>query len=134
MKFAVHVKKKGRITPLRHALLSHHHVNHYAVSLITFQITHVIDNDSIVETLKEMQNKCLINTFYRPTEASNTTSKTPQSILSQSETPPAEENHFITINDSINKPIPPFLNRSLPATPIIEPNTTPRVFSIVNFS
>ena len=92
MKFAVHAKKKRRITPLRHALLSHHHVNHFAVSLITFQITHVIDNDSIIETLKEMQNKCLINTFYRPTEASNTTSKTPQSILSQSETPPAEEN------------------------------------------
>ena len=40
---------------------------------------HNIDNDWIIETLKEMQNNGLINKFYRPTEASNTTSKTPES-------------------------------------------------------
>ena len=67
---------------------------------------HNTDNDSILETLKEMQNKGLINNLYRPIEASNITSKTPQSTPSQSKTPPAEENNFIniidiTINDSI---------------------------------
>ena len=95
---------------------------------------HNIDNDSIIETLKEIQNKGLINKLYRPKEASNTTSKTPQSTPSQSKTKPAEENHFITINDSIDKSIPPLLNRSFPATPIVEPNTTSRVLSIGNFS
>ena len=40
---------------------------------------HNIDNDSIIKTLKEMQNKGLINKLYRPIDASNTTSKTPQS-------------------------------------------------------
>ena len=70
---------------------------------------HNIDNDSIIETLKEIQNKGLINKLYRPKEASNTTSKTPQSTPSQSKTKPAEENHFITINDSVNKSIPPSL-------------------------
>ena len=96
--------------------------------------THNIDNDSIIETLKEMQNKGLIKKLNRPIEASNTTSKTPQSIPSQSKTPPAEENHCITINDSINKSIPSSLNRSLPATPIVKPNTTPRVLSTGNSS
>ena len=96
--------------------------------------SHNIESDSIIETLKEMQNKDLINKPYRPIEASNTTSKTPQSTHSQFKTPPAEENHFITINDSINKSIPPSLNRSLPATPIVEANTTPRVLSIGNSS
>ena len=81
-----------------------------------------------------MQNKGLINKLYRPIEASNTTSKTPQSTPPQSKTPPAEENHFITINDSINKSIPPSTNRFLPATPIVEQNTTPHVLSIGNSS
>ena len=98
---------------------------------------HNTDNDSILETLKEMQNKGLINNLYRPIEASNITSKTPQSTPSQSKTPPAEENNFIniidiTINDSINKSTPPSLNRSLPATQFVEQNTTPRVLSIGN--
>ena len=39
---------------------------------------HNIDNDSIIKTLKEMQNKGLVIKLYRPTEANNTTSKTPQ--------------------------------------------------------
>ena len=91
---------------------------------------HNIDNNSITETLNEMQNKGIIDKLCRPIEASNTTSRIPQSTLSQSKTPPAEENHFITINNSINKSIPPSLNRSLPATPIVGPNTTPRIFSI----
>ena len=91
-------------------------------------------NDSIIDNLKEMQNKGLINKLYRPIEASNTTSKTPQSNLSQSKTPLVEENNFITINDSIDKSILPSLNRSLPATPFVEPNTTPRVLPIGNSS
>ena len=91
---------------------------------------HNIDN----ETLNEIQNKGLINKLYRPIEATNTTSKTAQSTPSQSKTPLAEENHFIIINDSINKSIPPSLNRSLPATPIVEPSTTPPVLSICNSS
>ena len=95
---------------------------------------HNIDSDSIIETLKEMQNKGLINNLYRPIEASNTTSKTPRFTPSQFKTPPAEENHFITINDSINKSIPPSLTRSLPATPFIEPNITPRALAIGNSS
>ena len=67
---------------------------------------HNTDNDSTIETPKEMQNKDPINKLYRPTEPSNTTSRTPQSTTSQSKTPTAEENHFITINGSINKYIP----------------------------
>ena len=63
-----------------------------------------------------------------------TTSKTPQSTPSQSKTLPAEKSHFITINDSINKSIPPSLNRTLPATSFVEPNTTPPVLSIGNSS
>ena len=85
---------------------------------------HNLDNDWIIETLKEMQNNGLINKFCRPSEASNTTSKTPESTTSQSKTPPAEENHFITINDSINKSILPSLNRSVPATLFVDLNTT----------
>ena len=81
-----------------------------------------------------MQSKDLINKLYRLIETNNTTWKTPQSTPSQSKTPPAEEKHFITINDSINKSITPSLNRSLPATPIVEPNTTLRVLSIGNSS
>ena len=81
-----------------------------------------------------MQNKGLINKLYRPIEAKNTTSKTLQSNLSQYKTPPFEEKHFITINDCINKSIPPSLNRSLAATPFVEPNTTPRVLPIGNSS
>ena len=38
---------------------------------------HNIDNDSIIKTLKEMQNKGVVNKLYRPIEANNTTSKTP---------------------------------------------------------
>ena len=95
---------------------------------------HNIDNDSIIETLKEMHSKGLINKLYRPIKANNTTLKIPQSTPSQSKTPPAEESHFITINDSIKKSIPPSLSRSLPANPIVEPNTTPRVLSIGNSS
>ena len=91
-------------------------------------------NDSIIDNLKEMQNKGLINKLYRPIKASNTTSKTPQSNLSQSKTPLVEENNFITINDSIDKSILPSLNRSLPATPFVEPNITPRVLPIGNSS
>ena len=88
----------------------------------------------IIETLKEMQNKGLIKKLYRPIEANNIISKTPQSTLSQSKTPPSEENHFITIMHTIillmivYKYIPPSLNRSLAATPIVEPNTIPHVF------
>ena len=118
-----------------------HYVSKISKKLVTADISnclcnigvHNIDNYSIIETLKEMQNESLINELYKPIEASNTTSKTPQSTPSQSKTPPAEENHFITINDSVNKSIPPFINRSLPATPIVELNTTLR-FSIGNSS
>ena len=87
---------------------------------------HNIDNDSIIKTLKEMQSKGLFNKLYRLIETSNTATKTPQSTPSQFKTPSAEENHFITINKSIL----PSLIRSLPETPIVEPNTTPSVLSI----
>ena len=91
---------------------------------------HNIDNDSIIETLKETQSKGLFNKLYRLIETSNTAAKTPQSTPSQFKIPSAEENHFITINDSVNKSILPSLIRSLPETPIVEPNTTPSVLSI----
>ena len=52
---------------------------------------HNTDNDSIIETPKEMQNKDLINKLYRPIEPSNTTSRTPQSTTSQSKTLTAEK-------------------------------------------
>ena len=44
---------------------------------------HNTDNDSIIKTLKEMQNKGLVNKLYRTIEANNTTSKTPQFTPSQ---------------------------------------------------
>ena len=81
-----------------------------------------------------MKDKSLIKKLYRPIEASNTTSKTPQSTPSQSNTSPAEENNFIAINDSNNKSIPPSLDRSLPATSIVDPNTTSHVLPIGNSS
>ena len=42
---------------------------------------HNIGNDSIIETLKELQSKSLINKLCRPFEASNTTSKKPSIYL-----------------------------------------------------
>ena len=91
-----------------------HHVSKTSKKKVTADISnylcytgaHNIDNHSIIETLKEMQNKGLINRLYRLIEASNTISKTSQSTLLQSIAPPAEENHFITINDSINNAVP----------------------------
>ena len=68
-----------------------HYVSKISKKLVTADISnylcnigvHNIDNYSIIETLKEMQNGSLINEFYKPIEASNTTSKTTQSTSSQ---------------------------------------------------
>ena len=65
----------------------------------------------ITETLKYIQSKGLINKLYGPIETINTTAITPQSTTSQFKIPPAEENHFITINDSISKSIPPKITK-----------------------
>ena len=69
-----------------------------------------------------MQDNGLINKLYRPIEKSQITPDTHQSTPSRSKTPPASENHRITIN------------RSLPATPLTQSNTTPRILSLENSS
>ena len=103
-------------------------------SYITNNGAHNIDCNSITETLKQMQDNGLINKLYRPIEKSQITPDTHQSTPSRSKTPPASENHRITINDSINRSILSSINRSLPATPLTQSNTTPRILSLENSS
>ena len=95
---------------------------------------HNIDNKSIIEILKQLQGKGLINQLYRPIDTA-VTSKAPHSTTSQSVISPLAENHVhdTSDNDIINKPIPS-INRSLPATPMAGINTTPRVLTTGNSS
>ena len=81
---------------------------------------HNIDNKSIIEILKQLQGKGLINQLYRPIDTA-VTSKGPHPTTSQSVISPITENHVhdTSDNDIINKPIPS-INRSLPATPMAD--------------
>ena len=76
--------------------------------------THNIDNKSIIETLKQLQGKGLINQLYRPIGTAIAT-KVPHSTTPQSVISPIAENHVhdtsdndivTSVNDIINKPIP----------------------------
>ena len=57
---------------------------------------HNIDNKSIIEILKQLQGKGLINQLYRPIDTA-ITSKAPHSTTSQSVISPIAENH---VNDT----------------------------------
>ena len=93
-----------------------------------------IDNKSVIETLNQFQVNGLINQLYRPIDTA-VTSNAPLSTPSQSLISPISENHVndTSDNDSIHKPIPS-ITRSLPATPMAEIKTTPRVLTIGNSS
>ena len=102
---------------------------------------HNIDNKSLIEILKQLQGKGLINQLYRPIDTA-ITSKAPHPTTSQSVTSPIAENNVTgtsdnyvvtSVNDIINKPTPS-VNRSLPATPMAGINTTPRVLTTENSS
>ena len=95
---------------------------------------HNIDNKSIIEILKQLQSKGLINQLYRPINIT-VTSKGPHPTTSQSVISSIAENHVhdTSDNDIINKTIPS-INRSLPATPMAGINTTPRVLTTGNSS
>ena len=102
---------------------------------------HNIDNKSVIEILKQLQGKGLINQLYRPIDTA-ITSKAPHSTNSQSVISTIAENHVhdtsdndivTSVNDIINKPIPS-INRSLPATLMCGINTPPRVLSTGNSS
>ena len=94
---------------------------------------HNIDNKSIIEILKQLQGKGLINQLCRPVNTA-ITSKAPPSTTSHSVISPAEnhvndtsDNDIVTsVNDIINKPIP--------ATPMAGINTTPSVLTTGNSS
>ena len=94
---------------------------------------HNIDNRSIIEILKQFQGKGLINQLYRPTDTA-ITSKAPHSTPSQSVISPIAENHVYDTSDNIIYKTIPSINRSLPATPMVEINTTPRVLTTGNSS
>ena len=87
---------------------------------------HNIDNKSIIEILKQLQGKGLINQLYRPID----TSKGPHPTTSQSVISSIAENHVhdTSDNDIINKTIPS-ISRSLPATLMAGINTTPCVLT-----
>ena len=102
---------------------------------------HNIDNKSIIDILKQLQGKGLIRQLYRPIDRA-ITSKAPHSTTSKSVISPIAENHVhdtsdndivTSVNDIINKPILS-INRSLPATPMVGINTTPRVLTTGNSS
>ena len=82
------------------------------------------DNKSVIEILKQLPGKGLINQLYRPTDTA-ITSKAPHSIPSQYVISPIAENH-------VNKPIPS-INRSL-MTAMTGINTTPRALTMENSS
>ena len=74
---------------------------------------HNIDNKSVIEILKQLQGKGLINQLYRPIDTA-ITSKAPHSTTSQSVISPIAENHVhdtsdndivTSVNDIINKSI-----------------------------
>ena len=91
---------------------------------------HNIDNKSIIEILKQLQQKVLINRLCRPIDTA-ITSKVPHSTTSQSVISPIAENRvddtsgndIVTSvnNDIINKPVPSSsINRSLPVARWLE--------------
>ena len=77
-----------------------------------------IENKSIIEILKQLQGKGLINQHCRPIDTA-IISKAPHSTHSQSLISPIAENNVndISDNDIINQSIPS-INRSLPVTPM----------------
>ena len=86
-----------------------------------------IEDHYIMEALKDMQDKGVINKYNRlinlkspqPTEISTTAEK-------------VNVANIRSINDSMNKTFPLLPNRSLPTTPPTTANATPRLFSIDN--
>ena len=86
-----------------------------------------IEDHYIIEALKDMQDKGVINKYNR---LINLKSPQPTEIPTTAEK--VNVANIRSINDSMNKTFPLLPNRSLPTTPPTTANTTPRLFSIDN--
>ena len=86
-----------------------------------------IEDHYIMEALKDMQDKGVINKYNRPTNL-----KSPQPTEIPTTAEKVNVVNIRSINDSMNKTFPLLPNRSLPTTPPTTANTTPRLFSIDN--
>ena len=86
-----------------------------------------IEDQYIMEALKDMQDKGVINKYNR---LINLKSPQPTEIPTTAEK--VNVANIRSIHDSMNKTFPLLLNRSLPTTPPTTANTTPRLFSIDN--
>ena len=86
-----------------------------------------IEDHYIMEALKDMQDKGVINKYNR---LINLKSPQPTEIPTTAEK--VNVANIRSINDSISKTFPLLPSRSLPTTPPTTANTTPRLFSIDN--
>ena len=86
-----------------------------------------IEDHYIMEALKDMQDKGVINKYNRPINL-----KSPQPTEIPTTAEKVNVANIRSINDSMNKTFPLLPNRSLPTTPPTTANTTPRLFSIDN--
>ena len=86
-----------------------------------------IEDHYIMEALKDMQDKGVIDKCNRPIKL-----KSPKPTEIPTTAEKVNVVNIRSINDSMNKTFPLLRNRSLPATPSTTANTTPRLFSIDN--
>ena len=86
-----------------------------------------IEDQYIMEALKDMQDKGVINKYNRPINL-----KSPQPTEIPTTAKKVNVINIRSINDSMNKTFPLLPNRSLPTTPPTTANTTPRLFSTDN--
>ena len=86
-----------------------------------------IEDHYIMEALKDMQDKGVINKYNRPINL-----KSPQPTEIPSTAEKVNVVNIRSINDSMNKTFPLLPNRSFPTTPPTTANTTPHLFSIDN--
>ena len=86
-----------------------------------------IEDHYIMEALKDMQDKGVINKYNRLINL-----KSPQPTEIPTTAKKVNVANIRSINDSMNETFPLLPNRSLPTTPPSTANTTPRLFSIDN--
>ena len=86
-----------------------------------------IEHHYIMEALKDMQDKGIINKYNRLINL-----KSPQPTAIPTTAEKVNVANIRCINDSMNKTFPLLPNRSLPTTPPTTANTTSRLFSIDN--
>ena len=84
-----------------------------------------VEDHYIMEALKDMQDKGVINKYNRPINL-----KSPQPTEIPTTAEKVNVANIRSINYSMNKTFPLLQNRSLPKTPPTTANTTPRLFSI----